>query len=97
MLETHFFPPILQLDIQPDHHSIRISMLYKKNRLLNTFLKLFGRFRGAKRHVRQNPIFYVFFSHFYGFANFSYLVSAYFIKYDLIIYLLGIPSDKILF
>ena len=66
---------MLQLDIQPDHHLIRIPMLYKKNGLLNTLLKLFARFRGAKRHVRQNSIFYVFFSHFYSFANFSYLVS----------------------
>ena len=87
----------MHLDIQPDHHSIRIFMLYKKNGLLNTLLKLFGRYRGAKRHERQNPIFYVFSLIFYGFANFSYLVSANLIEYDLIIYLLGIPSDKILF
>ena len=72
-------------------------MLYKKNGLLKALLKLFGRFRGAKRHVRQNPIFHVFFPHFYSFANLSYLVSAYFIEYDLIIFLLGIPSHKILF
>ena len=58
---SHFFPQILHLDIQPDHHSIRISMLYKKNGLLNTLLKLFGRFRGAKRHVRQNHDFLPFF------------------------------------
>ena len=72
-------------------------MLYKKNGLLNTLRKLFGRYRGAKRHERQNPIFYVFSLIFYAFANFSYLVSANLIEYDLIIYLLGIPSDKILF
>ena len=92
-----FFPQILHLHIQPDHHSICNSMLYKKNGLLNTLLKLFGRYRGAKRHERQNPIFYVFSLIFYAFANFSYLVSANLIEYDLIIYLLGIPSDKILF
>ena len=85
---TRFFPQILHLHIQPDHHLIRIFMLYKKNGLLKALLKLFGRFRGAKRHVRQNPIFHVFFPHFYSFANLSYLVSAYFIEYDLIIFLL---------
>ena len=47
--------------------------------------------RASKSHILR------FFSHFYGFANYTYLVSAYFIKYYLIIYLLGIPFDKILF
>ena len=55
-------------------------MLFKKNGLLSILLKHFGGSRGAKRHVRQNLIFYIFLSGFYNFATSDYLK---FIEYGL--------------
>ena len=52
--QAHFFPQLLHLHLQPDHHLIRISVHYEKTRLLIILLKLIGRSRGAKHHVRQN-------------------------------------------
>ena len=41
---------------------------------MNILLKLFGGSRSAKRHVRQNLIFYIFFSGFYSFATEVYSI-----------------------
>ena len=64
------------LHLQPDLCLICISMIYKKNVLLNFLLENFGGSRSAKHHVRQNLVLIS------NFANFPFLPSAYFIQYE---------------
>ena len=66
-LISNFFLQVSHSHLQPDHHSICISMLYEKNGLMDIFQKLFGGSRSAKRHVHQNPTF---------FSNFAVLQSS---------------------